>query len=190
MDNTETKNKLLETTKELLLTEQYPEKITARKIASAAGVNLAMINYCFSSKDELLKSAVDEIINAEFESISSQDLSKFTPEQALKKVLHYISQVTLKYEKLTRLSIPYVLLNAPIEIPYSLLPYIRNVVHGKKDEQFCKVAAYQLVSMMQLVFYRSDDFCKYSGINIHDNNELDNFIDNQVDLILGDVYDE
>ena len=186
MDNAETKNKLLSAVKDLLLSEQYPEKITARKIAAAAGVNQAMINYCFGSKDELLKKAVDEIINAEFKSISAEDTAVSSPKPALKEVLHHISQITFQYERIARLSIPYDLLNAPIEIPNSLLPYIRDAVKGKKDEQFCKAAAYQLVSILQLVFYRADDFYKYSGINVHDPNEMNRFIDSQIDLLLGD----
>lgn len=185
MDNNDTKNKLLSATKELLLSEQNPEKITARKIATTANVNLAMINYCFSSKDELLKIAVEEIINAEFKKISAQDLSKYTPKKALKELLYHISQVTLQYERLTRLSIPYVLLNAPIEIPNSLLPYIREIVKGKKDDRFCKMVSYQLVSILQIVFYRGSDFYKYSGINIHEEKDLHMFIDEQIDLLLG-----
>ena len=186
MDNSETKSKLLDATKELLLSEQHPEKITARKIATAANVNLAMINYCFSSKDELLKIAVDEIIDAEFKKISAQDLSSYSPKEALKELLYRISQVTLQYERLTRLSIPYALLTAPIEIPDSLLPYIREIVKDKKDDRFCKMVAYQIVSILQIVFYRESDFYAYSGINIHEPEDLHFFIDEQINLLLGD----
>ena len=185
MNNNETKNKILDATKELLLNEPNPEKITARKISTKADVNLAMINYCFHSKDQLLKTAVNEIINGEFENFSAENLCELTPLQKLKKVLCHISEVTLKYEKLTRLSIPYDLLNGPIEIPYSIMPYIKEITKGKKDEQFCKVIAFQLVSTLQLVFYRADDFYKYSGINIHNKNEMNKFIDSQVNLLLG-----
>lgn len=65
MQSEETKKQLIAVTKELLLTSENPGKITARQIASQANVNLAMINYCFQSKDELLKLAVDEIIATE-----------------------------------------------------------------------------------------------------------------------------
>ena len=58
MQSDDTRNQLIHATKELLLTVQNPEKITARQIASKANVNLAMINYCFGSKDELLKKTI------------------------------------------------------------------------------------------------------------------------------------
>lgn len=52
------KDALLEATIELFKETEHPEKVTSRQIASRAGVNLAMINYYFGSKDELTSQAL------------------------------------------------------------------------------------------------------------------------------------
>ena len=185
MQSEDTKSQLIATTKELLLTTKKPEKITARQIASQANVNLAMINYCFGSKDELLKLAIDEIISFEFNQFAIADKDNLTPKEKLKLLLYHISEVTIQYGSITRLSVPYVLLNAPIEIPYGILPYIKEHFGSQKEEWDCKMLAYEIVSFMQIVFYRANDFYKYSGINLQEPKELQKFIDAQLDLILG-----
>lgn len=185
MQSENTKSLLISTTKELLLTAKNPQKITARQIASQADVNLAMINYCFGSKDELLKLAIDEIIAFEFNQFSIVNKNNLNPKEKLKMLLYHVSEVTIQYESITRLSVPYVLLNAPIEIPYGILPYIKEHFGNQKEEQLCKMLAYEIISFMQVVFYRANDFYKYSGINLREPKELQRFIDNQLDLILG-----
>ncbi len=190
MQSDDTRNQLIHATKELLLTVQNPEKITARQIASKANVNLAMINYCFGSKDELLKKSIDEIIACEFEQFSFDGKDNLTPKEKLKMLLYHVSEVTIRYNSITRLSVPYTLLNAPIEIPYGILPYIKAHFQKRKDEQFCKMIAYEIVAFMQIAFYRTKDFCLYSGINLQEQTELKQFIDSQLDLMLGDETDE
>lgn len=190
MQSDDTRNQLIQATKELLLSVQNPEKITARQIASKASVNLAMINYCFGSKDELVKKSIDEIIAFEFEQFSFDGQGEHTPKEKLKMLLYHVSEVTIRYISITRLSVPYILLNAPIEIPYGILPYIKEHFQNRKDEQFCKMIAYEIVAFMQIVFYRTKDFCKYSGINLQEQTGLQQFIDSQLDLMLGDETDE
>lgn len=185
MQSENTKSQLISATKDLLLAAKKPEKITARQIASQANVNLAMINYCFGSKDELLKLAIDEIIAFEFKQFTIKEEDSLSPKEKLKLLLYHVSEVTIRYESITRLSVPYVLLNASIEIPYGILPYIKEHFGNPKEEQACKVLAYEIVSFMQIVFYRTKDFYKYSGINLQEPGELQKFIDHQLDLILG-----
>lgn len=180
----DTKNKLVETTKKLLLSDKNPQKITARQISSEANVNLAMINYCFCSKDELLKIAIDSIIASEFKQYATTDNSQ-SPKENLKNLLYHICEVTIKYANIARLSVPYVLLDAPIEIPVEILPYIKEHFHDTKDEKHCKILAYEIVCFLQIVFYRAKDFQKYSGVNINNAVELKELIDNQVDTLLG-----
>ncbi|WP_028530720.1 TetR/AcrR family transcriptional regulator [Paenibacillus sp. HW567] len=180
----DTKDKLIEATKKLLLSSKAPKKITARQISSEANVNLAMINYCFGSKDELLKIAIDSIIASEFKQYAITDISH-SPKEKLKKVLYHICEVTIKYANITRLSVPYVLLDAPIEIPDEILPYIKEHFHDTRNEQFCKILAYEVISFLQLIFYRAEDFYKYSGVNIFNEIQLKELIDNQVDMLLG-----
>lgn len=185
MANIDTKRKLIDTTKQLLLSGTAPGKLTARQISSDAGTNLAMINYCFKSKDELLKNAVEEIITEEFNKYSKAERQDQSPKQQLKELLLHICIIMIKYMDLTRVSIPYLLLNSDIELPYDILPFIKEHYGDRKNETECRVIAFQIVYMLQLVFYRAEDFNKYCAIDIRNERQLTNFLDIQLDLYLG-----
>lgn len=190
MGNQDTKLKLIETTKNLLKKGISPNKLTARQISSEAGTNLAMINYCFKSKDELLKVAVEEIVAEEFSQYSGVDTSNLTAREQLRELLIHTSSITMKFRELTRASVPYIMLEDSISLPMDILPYIIKHFGSRKSETECRVIAFQLVYSMQLIFYRADDFLKYSGIDITDSKQMIDFIDMQLDLFMGGVSDE
>ena len=49
-----TRKALINAAEELLKGCCSPEEVTSRKIAAQAGVNAAMINYCFGSREQLM----------------------------------------------------------------------------------------------------------------------------------------
>lgn len=190
MANQETTRILIDTTKQLLTDGTPLETITARKISSVAGTNLAMINYNFKSKDELLKIAVDEIIIEEFNQYSNVETPSRTAKEQLRELLIHVCDVMIKYRDLTKLSIPYLMLHDEISLPLDILPYIKMHFGTKKSETDCRVIAFQMIYTMQLIFYRAEDFRKYSGIDITKKQQLQDFLNAQLDLFLGGSDDE
>jgi AcrR family transcriptional regulator len=73
-----TRQKILETTVKLLYAG-LPADLTTRKIASAAQVNIAAINYHFRSKDELIDEAVQAATAAAFEAGMKMLMAPGTP---------------------------------------------------------------------------------------------------------------
>jgi len=185
MKQDETKEKLIECTVELLLKSENPGKITARDITKASGVNLAMINYYFKSKEELLKRAVDLIIAQDFEKILHGDFSGLSDRQILHDILKQIIAVVYKYSSLSRLTIPYILLKDQITVPLKFYPYIRKCMKERNDSQ-CKIIAYQIISFLQLIFLREDEFFRFTGVNIGNVEERESFIKFQIYLFLGE----
>lgn len=179
-----TKDKLIETTKQLLESGANPETLTARFISSKAEVNLAMINYCFQSKDELIKIAVDRIVAEEFQKYARIHSQEVAPKEQLKEILRYVCKAMIKYQSLTKLSIPYLLLNSEISLPYDILPFIKEHFGTKKTETECKVIAFHIVYALQLIFYRSEDFYKYCGINISEEEAMQVFLEEQLNFFL------
>ena len=116
MANQDTRSKLIDTTKRLLTDNTPLEALTARQISTEAGTNLAMINYCFKSKDELLKIAVDEIIAEEFNQHSHIDIPSISAKERLRELLLHVCNAMIKYRELTKLSIPYLMLNDEISL--------------------------------------------------------------------------
>ncbi|MFB6468867.1 TetR/AcrR family transcriptional regulator [Cytobacillus sp. Hz8] len=158
--------------------------LTARKISTETGTNLAMINYCFKSKDELLKIAVDEIIAEEFNQYSQLNSHNISAKEQLREILLHVCNAMIKYRELTRLSIPYLIMNDEISLPLDILPFIKEHFGVNKSEAECRVIAFQIVYTMQVIFYRNEDFRKYSGIDITNKVHLNNFINMQLNLFL------
>lgn len=185
MKSEDKKNRLIAATKELLLTAQVPEEITVRQIAEKAQVNLAMINYYFHSKEELLKAATDDIVASEFQKLTINEEHNLCAKERLKNLLHHLCEVTLSLDSITKLSVPYIVFEAPIELPFMILPYVKEHFGDRKSDCFCKMISYEIVTFLQIILYRKADFYQYSGISLQTQKELYDFIDDQVDLFLG-----
>lgn len=61
IDNLNTKDKILEATLNIISDEGF-QNVTIRKIAIAAGVNVAAINYHFGSKDNVINEALEYLM--------------------------------------------------------------------------------------------------------------------------------
>lgn len=186
MKNDDTKEQLILATIKLLSTSKDVTKITARQIVAEAKTNLAMINYCFESKEALMNIAIGRIISNSANSIMNVNDDSITPKEHLRRMLYNLCDITVSYSQFTKISIPYILLQGEITQPLDVLPIIKEHFGNKKNETECRIIAYQMISFMQLIFLRSEDFFKYSGINIFNAEQRNNFIDMQVNLFLGD----
>lgn len=166
MQNDNVKEQLLNATITLLTENCNASKITARQIATKAEANLAMINYYFASKDALISAAVDQMIAnqaVELEAIKEKDIPA---KQKLLEFLLKMSDITVEYAQYTKSTVPYVLLEKEIEEPYLILPMVKECYGDKRSETECRMIAYQLITFSQIAFYRSNDFKKYSGLDI------------------------
>jgi AcrR family transcriptional regulator len=157
---------LLKATVALLEEAEQPEKVTSRQIASRAGVNLAMINYYFGSKEALTFQAVSEILNAAAGVFQSPADPSKSPKERLRQVLGEICRIVVKYQRYTKLYIPHLLLEDEITLPQLVLPEIRDHFGAAKSEAECRIIAYEIISFSQLAFYRADAFKRYTGIDL------------------------
>lgn len=180
-----TKNQLIQAVIELLQECNDISEITSRRITQRAKMNLSTINYHFASKDELINIAVNKLIGDDadnyFENIKDNDK---LPREKLRDFLIYISDIVVYYKKYTKEMIPYILLKGEFTETIKILPLVKECFQGSKGEEECKIISYQLISFMQLVFYRADEFKSFSQINIMNKKERDKFIDIQLDLFI------
>ena len=190
MTSENTKDKLLAAVGEILEEGASPDKLTVRAIAARAKVNPAMVNYCFGSKDELIRQAVDKIVEGAFELHDTIDTDPSDPAGQLKELLFSVSREMLKYRELTRLSIPYLLFEDKIRLPLDLLPYVDKACGERFTEKQKRMVVFELVSSLQLIFYRLEDFRDYSGIDIENEEDLREFIGFQFDLLTGNTNEK
>ncbi|WP_178021901.1 TetR/AcrR family transcriptional regulator [uncultured Paenibacillus sp.] len=88
-----TKQNIIQATLELIKTEGA-DQVTLRKITAAANVNLALVNYYFGSKDNLINEALKLLLTTFQANFSVLDDTSLKPKDRLKVfILQYVDSV-------------------------------------------------------------------------------------------------
>ena len=183
-----TKEKLIDAAFSLMEEMEDPFNVTSRQIAERAGTKPSMINYCFGSRENLLyatfqKEYMSFLNETEVASLLASDLP---PRELLKKLHFIVAKCLVENPKFTKAITGHVLFNRDLSKECFSFPYVKKHYEGKKTDKECKLIAYELSSMMQLIVYRKDDIKESFGIDLDNEKELKKYIDMRVDLLLGD----
>ena len=183
-----TKEKLIDAAFSLMEEMEDPFNVTSRQIAERAGTKPSMINYCFGSRENLLyatfqKEYMSFLNETEVASLLASDLP---PKELLKKLHFIVAKCLVENPKFTKAITGHILFNRDLSKESFSFPYVKKHYAGKKTDKECKLIAYELSSMMQLIVYRKDDIKESFGIDLDDEKELKKYIDMRVDLLLGD----
>jgi len=183
----QTKEKLMRATFELMQELDSPLEVTSRAIAQRANIQAAMINYCFGSREALIFKVFQTMSLEHFEpsrqlnEIVQQDLSA---KDKLKEVYFCVLKYLMLNEKFALAITKYVLLNRDLTMDLHSFQFVYEHYKEQKSEQECKLIAYELTSIFQLIIYRHKDLGVFCGLNLETDDELKIFISKQVDLFL------
>ena len=181
-----TKEKLIDATFALMEELDDPLNVTSRQIADRAGAKPSMINYCFGSRENLIyqtfqKQYLSFLKEKEVEKFLSADL----PTKDLLKKLHFIvAKCLVDNPKFTKAISGFVLFSRDLSKESFSFPYVKKHYAGKKTDKECRLIAYELSSMMQLIICRKEDIKASFGIDLDKDKELKKYIDMRVDLLL------
>ncbi len=181
-----TKEKLIDATFALMEELDDPLNVTSRQIADRAGAKPSMINYCFGSRENLIyqtfqKQYLTFLKEKDVEKILSSDL---TPKDLLKKLHFIVAKCLIDNPKFTKAISGFVLFSRDLSQESFSFPYVKKHYAGKKTDKECRLIAYELSSMMQLIICRKEDIKASFGIDLDKDKELKKYIDMRVDLLL------
>ena len=182
-----TKDKLVDAAFELMEKAEDPMAVTSREIAARAEVKPAMINYCFGSRENLIYNAFQKqylsfLKDKEVEKVVNSDLP---PQEILKKLHYVVADCLVKNHTFTKAITGFVLFKRDLGQESFSFNYVKKAFKGRKTDAECKLIAYELSTMMQLIIYRKDDIKRDFGIDLDDEEQLRHYIDMRVDLLLG-----
>ena len=182
-----TKDKLVDAAFELMEKAEDPMAVTSREIAARAEVKPAMINYCFGSRENLIYNAFQKqylsfLKDKEVEKVINSDLP---PDQVLKRLHYVVADCLVKNHTFTKAITGFVLFKRDLGQESFSFNYVKKAYKGRKTDAECKLIAYELSTMMQLIIYRKDDIKRDFGIDLDDEEQLRHYIDMRVDLLLG-----
>ena len=183
-----TKEKLIDAAFALMEETDDPLNVTSRQIAERAGTKPSMINYCFGSRENLLyrtfqKQYMSFLDESEIKEIIASDI---TPKELIKKLHFVVAKCLVDNPKFTKAITSHVLFNRDLGKESFTFPYVKKHYAGKRSDEECKLIAYELSAMMQLIIYRKEDIKKDFGIDLDNDKELKKYIDMRVDLLLGE----
>ena len=181
-----TKAKLIDATFALMEELDDPLNVTSRQIADRAGVKPSMINYCFGSRENLIYQTFQQqymsfLKDKEIEKLIASDLA---PKDLLKKLHFAVAKCLIENPKFTKAITGHVLFNRNLSQESFSFPYVKKHYAGRKTDKECRLIAYELSAMMQLIVFRKDDIRESFGINLDNDKELQKYIDMRVDLLL------
>ena len=101
------------------------------------------------------------------------------------KKLHFIvAKCLVDNPKFTKAISGFVLFSRDLSQESFSFPYVKKHYAGKKTDKECRLIAYEMSSMMQLMICRKDDLKRDFGIDLDNDKELKKYIDMRVDLLL------
>ena len=181
-----TKEKLIDATFALMEEAADPLNVTSRQIADRAGTKPSMINYCFGSRENLIyqtfrKQYLEFLNESEIADLIASDIS---PKDLLKKLHFTVAKCLVENPKFTKAITGYVLFNRVLSQEAFSYRYVKKHYAGRKTDKECKLIAYELSSMMQLIIFRKEDIKADFEIDLDKEKELKKYIDMRVDLLL------
>jgi AcrR family transcriptional regulator len=174
------KKEIVQKTAELL--SSGDGEITTRKIADNAGINPAMVNYYFGSKDDLLKAAV---------AVMSGDRSVEMPheQEASRKAMFDIlvrkCDATINYSKYGLNKDAASFSNDALALSSKLFE-IKKAIGGKASDEDASLI-FKTVCFLMAASSDPNGFMGYSGIDVRVKGQLRLLVSKQLDILLGDA---
>ena len=183
-----TKEKLIDATFALMEEAEDPLNVTSRQIAERAGAKPSMINYCFGSRENLIyqtfqKQYMSFLKDTDVAELIAMDLP---PKELLKKLHFIVAKCLVDNPKFTKAITGFILFNRDLSQESFSFVYVKKHFADTKTDEECRLIAYELSAMMQLMIYRKDDIKKDFGIDLDNSDELQHYISMRIDLLLGE----
>lgn len=184
-----TKEKLIAATEKLIANCDDPFKVTSRQIAEESGMQAAMINYCFGSRENLIYEVFHRYYKAALHDADVEKIlaSKISPKDKLKKLHYLVAKFLIENHKLTKAITNLILFSRDLSEESVSYGFVKEHFKGTRTDSECRLIAYELSTMMQLIIYRKDDIKTGMGIDLEKDKQLKHYIDMRIDLLLPEV---
>lgn len=184
MGGTDARNSIIKAAMDLLSEGKDVEKITVRQVAERANVGVGLINYHFNSKNNLLSVAVAAFMAEMVTDLGApRDDDDSNPVVKMKNMLQKLYGFAAQHENLIQFTITQNLLNGEMQTPLFIVPVLKEIFGVEKDEMQLRIIALQILLPIQVTSINPGAFLLYSGIDLHNEKQRNQFIDTLVDNV-------
>ena len=178
------KEKILNTVVELLMEHKDVSKITNRQIAELSGVNSALINYYYQSKDNLMDKAVDICLQHIAGSAYQKTDAATPPAERLRGMIKTISTFMFENYELSSIAVSSELKSGSLSTTRMILPILRELYGESRTDTALKLMALQIVTPMQIVFLNAELYKAYLYEDVFEEAARNRLLDRMMDNVL------
>lgn len=189
MKSKSVKEKIIDSTIELIGECVSIESVTIRDIATKAGVGVGLINYHFQTKDNLINQCVQKIIGNIIENFDKlyQSLT-MEPLDKLRFLTKQMCSFVVQNQGISRVSILSDLstgdcLDNTSQTTKAYLPVMREACGNKKSDKELYQLTFILQATLQSAFLRRDVLMQSADVDFYDTEQREQFIDRLIDTI-------
>lgn len=184
--NKSAKEKIFQAALELVECGESIDSITIRQIALKADVNLALINYYYQSKENLMSMVVgvkmESIINQVLEH-SNVDMDAATK---LKKLLTTTADFSFKHNDIFRVAVTGELKEGCKNSCALVMPLLKEILKGKSDSEL-RVLALQLMLPFHYIVLHPEKYGEYLNTDFFDEEQRTHMINKMTDSIISNL---
>jgi AcrR family transcriptional regulator len=193
MDNTEMK--IVETTINCI--EKYGiDKVTNRLISKEAGVNISAINYYFRSKDKLIETVLETVLQNAFRWEDFAYTDNYAPKKQLAEILFQLADGVANFPNMTKFFFMDVFLKGDysglgVKKLNEFLTLVCGKLHPKcapANKNEIRLLLHQAFSCIALpAFLMPNVFKEFSEIDLTDSAVLKRYIESTLDKLFKDL---
>jgi AcrR family transcriptional regulator len=178
------RERIMNTVVGLLMEQKDMSKVTNRDIAALAGVNSALINYYYQSKENLLNQAVGLCMAQMAGDLLEGGEKDGGPVERLRNMLRGISRFAVEHRFLSELSIAGEMKGGNENTVGTILPLLREIYGGRKTDLELKLLALQIIVPLQVILLNQAAYKKSLGTNFTDLDKAFRMLDTLIDNVL------
>jgi AcrR family transcriptional regulator len=187
-NESETRERIIQATIELLDVESNVDKITVRAVAQRANVGIGLINYHFHTRDNLLSIAIGSIMAKMATGMGEgEKATEEEPSERIRTMLKSLYSFAEKHEKLIQFLLTHGIINGDMDAALYLVPMLREVFGNRKDEMQLRIIALQILLPIQVASINPTAFYRFAGVDLHQVKQREIYIDTLVDNLIGPV---
>lgn len=182
-DESSAKEMIFQAAMELVTEGKTERQITTREIASKAGVNLALVNYYYQSKENLLSQVVGTMMGDIIEQSSKNRHTDTDAQARLRNMLFATADAAFKYRNICKIAISLELKSGCENSCKLVTPLLKEIL-TECDESDLNIIALQLMITFHHIVLKPDFFNRYLDTDFFDENKRTQKINQMVDCVL------
>ena len=182
-DNAKAKEKIFQAVLELVESEENIENITTRQIANKANVNLALINYYYQSKENLMSQVAEIKMTSIINQLLGRSNLNVDASARLKELLTATADFSFKYNHIFKIAVARELKEGCKNSCSLVMPFLKEIFKNENELELRIVALQMMVPFHQIVLY-PEAYKNYLHTDFFDEKQRTHMINKMVDSIL------